>query len=206
MTSHDALKDIPDDIEQIDVMATYEDALSLLHEWTGSDSLRRHAYAVEAAMAYYAKLFGEDVEQWRITGLLHDMDYERHPSPEEHPYVGVRRLKELGYSEEIRTAILGHATYSGVSRIAPMSKTLFAVDELAGFITAVAYVRPTRIEGMRPKSVTKKLKDKRFAAAISREDVRQGAEEMGLELGEHIANVIAGMQADATRLGLTSSE
>lgn len=187
-------------------MPDYNDALKLFHEWTKTDSLRRHAYAVEAAMGYYAVLLEEDEERWRITGLLHDMDYERHPTPEEHPFTGVKKLEELGYAEEIRTAILGHATYSGVPRTTRLSKTLFAVDELAGFITAVAYVRPTRLEGMKPRSVTKKLKDRRFAAAINRDDVRQGAQEVGLELNEHIVNVIAGMQADATRLGLSTSE
>lgn len=183
----------------------YEDALKLFHEWTTGDSLRRHAYAVEAGMAEYARYFGEDEEYWRVTGLLHDMDYEKHPSPDEHPFVGVRHLAVLGYPEEMLNAILGHATYSGVARTTRLAKTLFAVDELAGFITAVAYVRPTRLEGMKPKSVTKKLKDRQFAAAVSREDIRVGAEELGVELNEHIARVIAGMQADATRLGLASS-
>jgi len=184
----------------------YQEALELFHEWTKTDSLRRHAYAVEAAMKYYARLFEEDEELWRITGLLHDMDYERHPTPEEHPFVGVEKLAELGYPEEVRTAILGHATYSGVPRTTPLAKTLFAVDELAGFITAVAYVRPTHLGGMKARSVTKKLKDRNFAAAVNREDVRQGAEEMGLDLSEHITNVIAGMHADATRLGFNTSE
>jgi len=171
----------------------YQESLDLFHEWTGTDSLRRHAYAVEAAMAFYARKFGEDEETWRITGLLHDMDYERHPSLEEHPFVGVKELEALGYSADVRTAILGHADHTGVARETLMAKTLFAVDELAGFITAVAYVRPTKLEGMKPKSVTKKLKDKAFAAAVSREDIRQGAEDLGIELNEHIANVIAGL-------------
>ncbi|MCH7640487.1 MAG: HDIG domain-containing protein [Bacteroidetes bacterium] len=182
-------------------MPSYDDALALFHEWTDGDSLRRHAYAVEAGMVWYAEHFCEDVETWRITGLLHDMDYEKHPTPEEHPFVGVKELEARGYAEEIRTAILGHATYSGVPRETQMAKTLFAVDELAGFITAVAYVRPTGLEGMAPKSVRKKLKDKRFAAAVSREDITQGAEELGIELNEHIANVIEGMQREAKRLG-----
>jgi len=182
-------------------MPTYDDALELLHEWTETDSLRRHAYAVEAAMAEYARQTSADVERWRIAGLLHDMDYEKHPDPEEHPFVGVEELERRGYDEEIRTAILGHATYSGVPRETVMAKTLFAVDELAGFITAVAYVRPTGLDGMTPKSVKKKLKDARFAAAVSREDIRQGAEELGVDLTEHIATVIAGMQHEAKRLG-----
>lgn len=182
-------------------MPTYDDALDLFHEWTETDSLRRHAYAVEAAMAIYAERFGADVEQWRMAGLLHDMDYERHPSPEEHPFVGVRELENRGYSDEIRTAILGHAQYSGVPRETPMAKTLFAVDELAGFVTAVGYVRPDGLDGLTPKSVKKKLKDKRFAAAVSREDITQGAEELGVDLTEHIATVISGMQREAKRLG-----
>lgn len=183
-------------------MPTYADALELFHDWTETESLRRHAYAVEAAMAEYARRFGEDVERWRIAGLLHDMDYERHPTPEEHPFVGVRVLEERGYDEEIRTAILGHALYSGVPRATPMAKTLFAVDELAGFVTAVAQVRPDGLDGLTPKSVRKKLKDKRFAAAVSRDDIRRGADELGVELDAHIETVIAGMQKEAKRLGL----
>jgi putative nucleotidyltransferase with HDIG domain len=187
-------------------MPSYDDALTLFHEWTLTDSLRRHAYAVEAGMGRYAEIFGEDEDLWRMTGLLHDMDYERHPTPQEHPITGVRELEKLGYPEIMRTAIMGHASYSNVPRETRLAKTLFAVDELAGFITAVAYVRPTRLAGMTPKSVTKKLKHLQFAAAVSREDVRLGAAELGIELNEHIANVIAGMQKDATRLGLITSE
>lgn len=182
-------------------MPSYSDALALFHEWTAGESLRRHAYAVEAAMGYYAQQFGEDEEQWRMTGLLHDMDYEKHPSLEEHPFVGTAVLRERGYPEDIIEAILGHAPYSGVPRTTQMAKTLFAVDELAGFITAVAYVRPTKLDGMKPKSVKKKLKDKAFAAAVSRADIQQGADELGIDLTTHIANVIAGMQADKARLG-----
>lgn len=180
----------------------YDDALALFHEWTTGDALRRHAYAVEAAMTQYAELRGEDVFLWRITGLLHDMDYEKHPTPEEHPFIGVEELRRRGYPEEMLQAILGHATYSGVARETELAKTLFAVDELAGFITAVAYVRPTRLEGLTPKSVKKKLKDKRFAAAVSREDIRTGVAELGIDMDEHITNVIAGMTAEAERLGL----
>ncbi|HYE95490.1 MAG TPA: HD domain-containing protein [Rubricoccaceae bacterium] len=183
-------------------MPAYADALALFHAWTQTESLRRHAYAVEAAMGWYAEHFGEDEETWRITGLLHDMDYERHPTPEEHPFVGVRELERLGYPEEIRTAILGHAQYSGVPRESVLAKTLFAVDELAGFVTAVAYVRPDRLRGMEPRSVTKKLKDKTFAAAVSRDDIRQGADELGMPLDVHIANVIAALEREAARLGL----
>ncbi len=184
-------------------MPSYDDALKLFHSWTEGESLRRHAYAVEAAMAEYARHFGEDEVMWRMTGLLHDMDYEKHPTAEEHPFVGVDVLRSEGYPEEIVEAILGHAQYSGVPRESLMAKTLFAVDELAGFITAVAYVRPTKLEGMTPKSVKKKLKDKAFAAAVSRDDVYQGIEELGVNIDEHITRVIAGMQADSERLGLS---
>ncbi|GMQ83106.1 MAG: HDIG domain-containing protein [Rhodothermia bacterium] len=187
-------------------MPSYDDALELFHRWTQSDSLIRHAFGVEAGMKFYARYYGEDEELWRMTGLLHDMDYEKHPTREEHPFVGVRALKELGYPDEMRTAILGHADYSGVPRETLLAKALYAVDELSGFITAVAYVRPTRLEGMIPKSVNKKMKDRAFAAAVSRDDIRKGAEELGVELDVHISNLIAAMQADATRLGLIPSE
>ena len=182
-------------------MPTYQQALNLFHEWTETESLRKHAYAVEAGMQFYAQQFNEDEELWRMTGLLHDMDYEKHPSQEEHPFVGIGVLRGLGYPEIMLEAILGHATYSGVARTTPLAKTLFAVDELAGFITAVAYVRPDGLTGMKPKSVKKKLKDKRFAAAVSREDIQVGIEELGLDLDTHIDNVIAGMQQHAERLG-----
>ena len=184
-------------------MISYDSALALFHEWTKTERLHRHAYAVEAAMEYYAEKFGEDVNLWRITGLLHDMDYERHPSPEEHPFVGVAHLRSLDYPDEILAAILGHTSHSGVARTSLLAKALFACDELAGFITAVAYVRPTGMIGMKVKSVRKKLKDKAFAAAVSRVDIMQGAEELGIELSQHIANVIAGMQRRAERLQLT---
>ncbi len=183
-------------------MPTYDDALTLFHEWTVTDSLRRHGYAVEAAMAEMARRRDADVEAWRIAGLLHDLDYEKHPTPDEHPTVGVQELEQRGYSEEIRTAILGHAPYLGVPRETEMAKSLFAVDELAGFVTAVAYVRPDGLDGMTPKSVKKKLKDKRFAAAVSRDDIRQGAEELGVELDDLIQTVIDGMAREASRLRL----
>ena len=181
-------------------MPTYDEAQDLLHEWTESESLRRHAHAVEAAMEHYAEILGEDVALWRITGLLHDMDYEKYP--EQHPYRGAEELRERGFPAEVIEAILGHADYTGVVRTTLLSKALFAVDELAGFITAVAYVRPTRLIGMKVKSVRKKLRDRAFAAAVSRTDIEQGAAELGIELGEHISNVIVGMQARAARLGL----
>jgi putative nucleotidyltransferase with HDIG domain len=180
----------------------YDDALQLFHKWTVGDSLRRHAYAVESAMAFYARTFGEDDTLWRITGLLHDMDYEQHPTAAEHPFVGVEHLRSLDYPDEMLVAILGHATYSGVERKSLLAKTLFAVDELCGFITAVAYVRPARLDGLTPKSVKKKLKDKRFAAAVNRKDIDLGVAELGIAFDEHVANVISGMQADAARLGL----
>jgi putative nucleotidyltransferase with HDIG domain len=179
----------------------YEQALTLFHEWTTGDSLRRHAYAVEAAMGHYARHFGEDDEMWRIAGLLHDMDYERYPSLDDHPFRGAEVLREADYPQEIIDAVLGHAPHTGVARTSLMARTLFAVDELAGFITAVAFVRPGGLSDMEPKSVRKKLKDRAFAAAVSREDIQQGAEELGVELMEHIANVIAGMKAEANRIG-----
>lgn len=182
-------------------MPSYDDALSLFHEWTQTDSLRRHGYAVEASMAELARRRGADVDAWRLAGLLHDLDYERHPTPDEHPSVGVAELARRGYSEEIRTAILGHAPYLGVPRETDMAKALFAVDELSGFVTAVAHVRPDGLDGMTPKSVKKKLKDKRFAAAVSREDIRQGADELGVDLDDLIQTVIDGMSREASRLG-----
>ena len=182
-------------------MPSYDDALALFHEWTQTESLRRHGYAVEAALAELARQRGADVETWRIAGLLHDLDYERHPTPEEHPTVGVAELERRGYPEAVRTAILGHAPYLGVPRETDLAKALFAADELAGFVTAVAHVRPTGLEGMTPRSVKKKLKDKRFAAAVSRDDIRQGAEELGMELDALIQAVIDGMARDTSRLG-----
>ena len=183
-------------------MPRYDDALALFHEWTQTESLRRHGYAVEASMAEMARRQGGDVETYRIAGLLHDLDYERHPSLDEHPHVGVAELERLGYSDEIRTAILGHAPYTGTPRETDLAKALFAVDELSGFVTAVAFVRPDGLDGMTPRSVKKKLKDKRFAAAVSRDDIRQGADELGVELDDLIQIVIDGMARDTSRLGL----
>ena len=183
-------------------MPSYDDALALFYEWTEGESLRRHGVAVEAAMAELARQRGSDVETWRIAGLLHDLDYERHSTPEEHPAVGVAELERLGYPDEIRTAILGYAPYTGVARETEMARALFAVDELAGFVTAVARVRPGGLDGLTPRSVQKKLKDKRFAAAVSRDDIRQGAQELGVELDELIQTVIDGMAREASRLHL----
>lgn len=171
-----------------------EDALNLLHEYTESENLRKHAYGVEACMRWYANKFGEDEDKWGVVGLLHDMDYEKHPTKEEHPFVGVEILKEKGYPEEVTRAILSHADYSGVSRDSLMEKTLFAVDELTGFVVACSLVRPNGISDMKVKSVKKKLKQPSFAAAVSREDIRTGAEELGVELSEHIGNVIEALR------------
>ena len=183
-------------------MPTLDDARTLLHEWTETESLRRHAEAVSASMGGMARRMGADESLWRIAGLLHDMDYERHPTPEEHPYVGVKELERQGYPEEVRSAILGHAAYTGVPRETDMAKALFAVDELSGFVVAVAWVRPDRMSGMTPRSVKKKLKDKRFAAAVSREDIRQGAEEVGMEMDALIQLVIDSLAGEAETLGL----
>ncbi len=182
-------------------MPSYDDALALFHEWTKTESLRRHAYGVEAAMRAYAKHFEQDVEEWAITGLLHDMDYEKHPTLDEHPYVGVRALEKKGYPENIREAILGHSDVSGVPRESLLAKALYAVDELSGFVTAVAFVRPTGYDGMTPKSVKKKLKDKKFAAAVNRDDIVRGAEDLGVAMDEHISRVIGGLQQYSERLG-----
>lgn len=184
------------------------DTLALMHEYTASDSLRKHMLSVEAVMRAYAEKFGEDVDRWGTTGLIHDFDYERYPNAahsatEEHPAEGVRILRGKGYPEDILQAILGHATYSGVPRETMMAKTLFAVDELTGLITATALVRPTKnIHEVEAKSVKKKMKDKAFARGVSREDVITGAGEMGVDLDSHIAFVISAMQSVADDIGL----
>jgi putative nucleotidyltransferase with HDIG domain len=184
------------------------DTLALMHEYTASESLRKHMLSVETAMRAYAGRLGGDVERWGITGLIHDFDYEKFPnsahSPtEEHPSEGVRILRARGYPEDILEAILGHAGYCGVPRVTPMAKALFAVDELTGLITATALVKPTKsVHDVEAKSVRKKMKDKAFARGVSREDVIQGAEELGVDLDEHIAFVITAMQGNAEELGL----
>ena len=180
-----------------------EKSWKLLCEWTESDSLRKHALAVEAAMRAYARAFGEDEEKWGITGLLHDMDYEKYPTPAEHPTVGVRELERRGYPEDVRRAILGHADYLDVPRDTLMSKTLYAVDELSGFVTACALVRPESLEGLKAKSVRKKMKQKSFAATVNREDIVRGAEELGVDLNEHIDFVVAALQKESDALGLS---
>jgi len=183
-------------------------ALSILHEWVKSESLRKHCYAVEDSMKHFAQLRGEDVDLWEAVGLLHDMDYERHPnlersSTEGHPFVGVAWLRDNGWSEEVCRAILSHADYSGVSPERALEKTLRAVDELSSFVVAVALVRPTKnINDVDLAAVKKKMKDKAFARAVNREEIVHGAEQLGLPLDEVIANVIAALKADAARLGL----
>jgi putative nucleotidyltransferase with HDIG domain len=185
-----------------------DDALALMHEYTASESLRAHMLSVEAAMRAYAVRFGEDPERWGLTGLLHDFDYERFPNDahsaiEEHPAEGVRILRERGYPEDMLEAILGHATYCAVPRETKMAQTLFAVDELTGLITASALVRPSKsVLDLDGRSVRKKMKDKGFARGVSREDVVQGASELGVELDEHIQFVIEAMRPVADSIGL----
>jgi putative nucleotidyltransferase with HDIG domain len=177
-------------------------AVLLMEEWTESDSLRKHMLAVEAAMRAYAREFGEDEEKWGITGLLHDLDYEKHPTPAEHPMTGVRQLESRGYPEDVLEAIKGHADYLHVPRETLLAKTLYAVDELSGFVTACALVRPERLEGLKARSVRKKMKQKSFAANVNREDILRGAEELGVDLNEHIEFVAAAMREQADSLGL----
>ena len=179
-----------------------EAAYDLMREWTEGDSLRKHMLAVEAAMRAYAKKFGEDEERWAVTGLLHDMDYEKHPTPDEHPMVGVAELERRGYPGDVLHAIKGHADYLDVPRDTPMSRTLYAVDELSGFIVACALMRPERLENMKAKSVRKKMKQRSFAAAVNREDIVRGAEDLGVDLNEHIEFVAAALRERADILGL----
>ena len=181
-----------------------DEAWSLFCEWTESESLRRHVLAVETAMRAYAERLGGDPEEWGAVGILHDLDYERFPDAETgHPREAMRVLEELDVPEHWVRAIASHADYLHVSRDTPMEKALYAVDELSGFITACAYVRPGGIHGLTPKSVKKKLKQPSFAAAINRDDVRRGAEELGVDFDEHVAFVIAALEARAEELGLT---
>ena len=180
-----------------------QDALDLLFEYTQGESLRKHALAVEAGVRAYAVRFGEPVELWSMTAILHDFDYEKYPTAPDHPLKGSEILKERGYPEELRTAILGHASYTNVQRETRLAKTLFACDELAGFLTAVALVRPSRkIAEVELKSVKKKMNDKAFARAISREDIIRGAGELDVPLDEHIQFVLDAMKAHAEDLGL----
>jgi predicted hydrolase (HD superfamily) len=178
-------------------------AWSLLQEWTASDSLRKHALAVEAAVRGYARLFGEDEHDWGIVALLHDFDYERYPTAADHPFRGCEELTRRGYPEWVTRAILSHADYSGVSRVSRLEKTLFACDEMAGFVTAAALVRPSHsVLDLEASSVLKRMKDKAFARAVSRDDLRAGADELGLPLQDHVANVITFLRARADLLGL----
>jgi len=180
-----------------------EESMKLLYEYTKTDSLRRHALGVEQAMRKMAVKYNGDPHEWGITGLMHDFDYEMNPTIEEHPYKGNEILKSKGYPESITQAIMGHATYTGVSRETDMAKALFAVDELTGFIFAVTYVRPSKsIFEVKPKSVIKKLKQKSFAASVLREDIFQSVEELGVDLTEHIQFVIDALAEKAEELGL----
>jgi len=179
------------------------DAWDLLCEFTQTDGLRKHGLAVETVMRYFARKHGSDEELWGVTGLLHDFDYERWPTAEGHPYEGNKILAQRGYPEEVRTAIMGHADYTGVARETLMAKMLFSVDELTGFVTAVALVRPTKsIFEVEPASVRKKMKDKAFARQVNRDDIVNGAQQLGVELDAHIAGVIEALRGNAGALGI----
>src|SRR6266705_5633162 len=186
-------------------------ALPILHEWVQSESLRKHCYAVADSMKYFAQVRGEDVDLWEAVGLLHDMDYDRHPNQEQsptegHPFIGVAWLREHGWSEEVCRAVLSHANYANVSRKTPLERTLYAVDELSGFVIAVARVRPSKsIHEVDVTAVKKKMKDKAFARAVNREDIVHGAEQLGMPLDTVIAEVITALQSDAERLGLVGT-
>ena len=187
-----------------------ERAQGILHDWVQSESLRKHCYAVADSMRHFARRSGSDPDLWEAVGLLHDMDYERHPnlerSSEGHPFVAVDWLRTNGWSEEVCRAVLSHADYSGVERQTPLEKTLYAVDELSGFVIAVARVRPSKsIHEVEVAAVKKKMKDKAFARAVNRDDIVRGAAELGLPLEEVIAEVIAALKADAERLGLAGT-
>ncbi|MGZ5552912.1 MAG: HDIG domain-containing metalloprotein [Chthoniobacterales bacterium] len=192
-------------------MTQSERALAILHEWVQSESLRKHCYAVADSMRHFAQRNGADADLWEAVGLLHDMDYERHPNQDQnpaegHPFVGVAWLRENGWSEEVCRAILSHADYANVPRETPMERTLYAVDELSGFVIAVARVRPNKsIHEVDVASVKKKMKDKAFARAVNREDMIRGAAELGMPLEEVIAEVIVALKTDADRLGLAGS-
>ena len=190
----------------MELIPTREDAWELLERHTTNPSLIKHALAVEAAMRAYARRFGEDEESWAIVGLIHDFDYQENPTVETHLHVGTRILRELSWPEEWINAVASHADYMGVPRDTPMARALFAVDELTGFLTACALVRPDRsIADVKVKSVKKKLKDKAFARGVNREDVRRGAEALGVELDDHIATVRDAMAGIAAELGLPPS-
>lgn len=179
-----------------------EESWELLCEYTKSESLRRHGLAVEACMRTYARKFDDDEEKWAVVGLIHDFDYELYPNAPDHPLKGSQILNDRGYPEDVRRAILAHADYTGIPRDTLMAKTLFACDELAGFITACALVRPDKIQTLAPKSVRKRMKDKAFARSVRREDIVSGAEGLGVDINEHIALCIGAMQGIGDRLGL----
>lgn len=186
-----------------DIMRDREYCLSILKEYTKNESLLKHAYAVETCVKAYAEKFNEDVDYWSCVALLHDFDYEMFPTAEEHPYKGSEILKEKGFSEDFRNTILSHADYTGIPRETLLAKVLFACDELAGFITAVTYVRPSRsVDEVEVKSVIKKMKDKAFARAVNREDIQKGAAELGIPLEEHIQFCIDAMKKNKELLGL----
>jgi putative nucleotidyltransferase with HDIG domain len=190
------------------MLPTRDDALALVHEYTARDSLRKHMLSVEAGMRAYADKLGEDAERWGLAGLIHDFDYERYPNDahsatEEHPAEGVRILRARGWPEDVLDAVMGHAHYTNTPRLTPMAKTLFAVDELTGLITATALVKPSRsVHDVDARSVRKKMKDKAFARGVSRDDVVNGAADLGVDLDEHIAFVIEAMRGSAEALGL----
>ena len=182
---------------------TRSDAWDLLCEWTQGEGLRKHALAVEAAVRGYARRFGENEDDWGLVGLLHDFDYERYQTPQDHPYRGCEELTRRGCPAWVTRAILSHADYTGVARESLLEKTLFACDEMAGFVTAAALVRPSRsVLDLEAASVIKRMKDKAFARAVSRDDLRQGAEALGLPLADHVTNVIAALREQADALGL----
>jgi len=184
------------------VQPTRENAWETLTRYTQSESLLRHALAVEASTRFYARRLGEDEERWGVTALLHDFDYEIHPTLDQHPQEGAPILREEGYPEEVVEAVLSHAEHLGMPRDTPLKRTLFACDELSGFVHACGLVRPTGLEGLEPKSVKKKLKQPSFAAGVHRDEVYAGAELIGLALDEHIANVVAALQPISEQLGL----
>jgi predicted hydrolase (HD superfamily) len=187
----------------MDAHLTREAAWTLLTEWTKSESLRKHALAVEASVRGYARIFGEDEEAWGVVALLHDFDYERYQTPADHPFRGCDELQRRGYPEWVTRAILSHADYSGITRESPLEKTLYACDEMSGFVTAASLVRPSKsILDLEPPSVIKRMKDKAFARNVSRDDLRRGADELNLPLEEHVANVIRFMRERADALGL----
>ena len=187
----------------VDALLTRDAAWALLTEWTKSESLRKHALAVEASVRGYARLFGEDEEAWGIVALLHDFDYERYQTAEDHPFRGCEELRRRGYPDWVMRAILSHADYSGVARESRLEKTLYACDEMSGFVTAASLVRPSKsVLDLEPASVIKRMKDKAFARNVSRDDLRRGAEELNLPLEEHVGNVIRFMRERADALGL----